>query len=148
MPDRDLLDAKIESLRRCLRRIADHRPETAEALVADYDTQDIIAINLQRAVQLCVDLGGHLIASRGWDSPATMSRTFDVLLEHGAIPPELAVRLRGAVGFRNISVHEYDKIDWARVHALITTGLEDFRAFASAVNRECSTAVDSESLPR
>jgi hypothetical protein len=53
---RDLIEAKLESLRRCVERIAAKTPSSADQLTRDPDLQDIIALNLQRCVQLCVDL--------------------------------------------------------------------------------------------
>ena len=58
-----------------------------------------------------------------------MAETFGVLASHGAIDDLIAERMRRLVGFRNISVHEYDRIDWQRVWDLITTRPDDFRAF-------------------
>lgn len=134
MPESDLLDAKLESLVRCLDRIKAHTPPSAEALAEDYDAQDIVAVNLQRAIQICVDLAGHLISERGWPAPATMAETFTVLAEQEVLEPELAENLRRAVGFRNISVHEYDKIDWNRAYRLITDRPDDFRRFADQLS--------------
>jgi uncharacterized protein YutE (UPF0331/DUF86 family) len=42
---------------------------------------------------------------------------------------DLASKLVSAVGFRNISVHEYAEVDWAIVIIVATTGIEDLRAF-------------------
>lgn len=53
--DRLILEEKLESLRRCVRRLEDKRATTAAALRLDVDRQDIIALNLTRAMQLCVD---------------------------------------------------------------------------------------------
>ncbi len=39
--------------------------------------------------------------------------------------------MQGAVGFRNIAVHNYQSIDWNIVHAVTYQGLEDFRDFAA-----------------
>jgi uncharacterized protein len=55
--DRDLVEAKLESLRRCVERIAAKTPSSADQLAQNPDLQDIIALNLQRAVQLSVDFG-------------------------------------------------------------------------------------------
>ncbi|MFP4409361.1 MAG: type VII toxin-antitoxin system HepT family RNase toxin, partial [Spirochaetaceae bacterium] len=133
MPESDLLDVKLESLDRCLRRIKEHTPVSARSLSEDYDAQDIVSVNLQRAIQICVDVGGHLISQRGWTAPSTMAETFAVLTEHGVLGEELSARLRRAVGFRNISVHEYETIDWDRVYRLITEHLDLFREFGAAV---------------
>jgi uncharacterized protein YutE (UPF0331/DUF86 family) len=58
----------------------------------------------------------------------------DLLGENGALDIALANRLSRAVGFRNISVHEYQKIDWHRVYTIVTTHLDDFRTGASALS--------------
>lgn len=41
--------------------------------------------------------------------------------------------MRCAVGFRNISVHAYQTLDWAIVHSIATTRLGDFVEFGWAV---------------
>lgn len=131
--DRDVLDAKVESLRRCLERIRTHTPENAENLLTDYDAQDIIALNLQRAVQLCVDMGSHIIGGNQWNAPETMAGVFPILEENGTIAADLSARMQRAVGFRNIAVHEYQAVDWHRVYRMVTENLDDFRAFTRAV---------------
>ena len=37
------------------------------------------------------------------------------------------------VGFRNVAVHEYTRLNLDVVHAIITTRLEDFRTFSSTI---------------
>jgi len=61
--DRLLIEEKIESLRRCLSRIEEKCPSSVKELEADVDLQDIITLNLTRAVQLSVDIAAHWIAS-------------------------------------------------------------------------------------
>jgi len=133
--DAVIVAAKLESLRRCVRRIESRRAATAEGLAEDVDRQDILVLNLTRAVQLCVDVGAHLLAGAERPAPATMGETFALLAAEGIIEPDLARRLRAAVGFRNIAVHSYRSIDWWIVHDLATTGLEDLRAYAGAIGR-------------
>ena len=65
-----------------------------------------------------------------------MGEVFSTLAALGVISDELAARLRAAVGFRNIAVHNYDRVDWAVVFAISTRHLDDFREFAAAVQRE------------
>lgn len=77
--DRDIVEAKLESLRRCIERITTKTPPSAESLARDPDLQDIIALNLQRAVQLCVDLAAHVIADTQARVPSTMAENFDIL---------------------------------------------------------------------
>jgi len=57
--DQSLINQKLESLRRCVMRLEDRCPSNVEALQKDLDAQDILALNLTRAIQLCVDLASH-----------------------------------------------------------------------------------------
>ena len=126
-----ILAEKVESLRRCIERIENRRTESSEQLRADPDRQDIVSLNLTRAVQLCVDMAAHVLVDTAQRAPQTMAEAFDLLTAEGVIPEELAARMRGAVGFRNVAVHSYQVIDWEIVHRITHEGLEDFRAFAS-----------------
>jgi uncharacterized protein YutE (UPF0331/DUF86 family) len=131
--DRELIEEKVESLRRCVRRVEETRVTTAEELEGDWDTQDILTVNLTRAVQLCVDVAAHLVAETNRPSPDTMAEAFVHLREMGLISAELADRLQGSVGFRNVAIHAYRSIDWAIVHNITHERLDDFRQYARQV---------------
>lgn len=131
--DRAVIDRKLESLRRCVQRIRDKRPSSVDTLASDLDAQDVLVLNLSRAVQVCVDIGAHLLGSLDQPVPATMGETFSRLAEAAVLDAALADRLRRAVGFRNIAVHNYDAIDWQIVMALSGAPLQDFEDFARAI---------------
>lgn len=131
--DRAVIDRKLESLRRCVQRIRDKRPSSVDTLASDLDAQDVLVLNLSRAVQVCVDIGAHLLGSLDQPVPATMGETFIRLAEAAVLDAALADRLRRAVGFRNIAVHNYDAIDWQIVMALSGAPLQDFEDFARAI---------------
>lgn len=124
---------KLEALRRCIRRVEERRPLSADELRASVDLQDIISVNLTRAVQLCVDIASHVLSGREQVVPQTMGEAFDGLVAAGVLPSEIGTRMRKAVGFRNIAVHSYQAIDWDIVYAISREGLEDFRQFAAAI---------------
>ena len=133
--DWPLIEQKLESLRRSIQRVKEKYPENATALGNDYDAQDILSLNLTRAVQMCVDIGTHLVARSEFPPPGTMGKTFDILCEAGIISADLADRLKKAVGFRNLVVHNYESINWRIVFAIATAHLQDFEEFAKAVAR-------------
>lgn len=132
--DRELIAQKLEALRYCVGRIASRCPGDPDTLARDPDAQDIVALNLARAVQQCVDIGAHLLSRSSLRAPATMGETFERLAEGGWLDAELAERMRRAVGFRNIAVHNYETINWALVHEICQKHLDDFRAFARAIH--------------
>ncbi|HMO66251.1 MAG TPA: DUF86 domain-containing protein [Verrucomicrobiota bacterium] len=125
--------AKLDSLRRCLRRVEARRPATVAALQEDFDAQDIISLNLERAVQQCVDLASMRLADTDDPPPANMREAFDLLVRAGVLSHDVAERLKAAVGLRNILVHEYRRVDWAIVLQVIHHHLGDFEEFARQV---------------
>ncbi len=134
--DEDMILAKLESLRRCVGRARQKAPSSRETLVEDYDLQDIISVNLERAIQTCVDIAAHLLAGTDASAPQCMGEGFDALAAQGVLPAELADRMKKAVGFRNISVHRYQNIDWSIVYSIVTERLDDFSAFAGCIARQ------------
>lgn len=133
--DRLIVTRKFDSLRRCLDRVRERCPDDVATLAGNPDLQDIVVLNLSRAVQICVDLALHTLSSLGQPAPETMGQAFDQLATIGRIPVELALRLKKAVGFRNIAVHNYSGIDWAIVHAIATRHLDDFKDFARQMDQ-------------
>ena len=89
-----------------------------------------MALNLTRAVQLCVDIAAHYLSSSTEPPPQTMGETFLQLNEKGIISQELADRMCKAVGFRNIAVHNYETINWNIVHHVCRFHISDFHDFA------------------
>jgi len=133
--DRDVINRKLESLRRCIARIASKRPIRPDVLWVNDDLQDIIALNLERAVQICVDIAAHVISQTELPVPSTMGEGFARLAELRVISPQVATSLQKAVAFRNILVHNYTNINWDIVANILTGHLTDFVQFAQAIDR-------------
>lgn len=131
--DRQVIDQKLESLRRCLLRIQEKFPADALELQNNFDLQDIIALNLSRAVQLTVDIGAHIISTMNMPAPETMGQTFEILAQQKVLSINVADQLKKSVGFRNIAEHNYEAINWQIVHSIVREHLQDFTEFAKAV---------------
>jgi uncharacterized protein YutE (UPF0331/DUF86 family) len=122
----------LRELSRRLRRIEAKRPPSVKALAADEDLQDILARNLEVAIQTCADIAFHLCGAHG-GVPTTAGEAFEGLAKRGLIERRLAERLQRAVGFRNVLVHEYTEVDWKIVMQVIRTGTRDLAAFGKVV---------------
>jgi uncharacterized protein YutE (UPF0331/DUF86 family) len=133
--DQTLINRKVDSLLRCIQRIQTKCPSTAGQLKEDVDAQDVIVLNLSRAVQLCVDIASHCLSHTNQPIPNTMGEAFQHLAASKLITPELALRLRKSVGFRNLAVHNYHDLNWEIVFAVATKHLDDFLEFAQAVSK-------------
>ena len=67
--DEQLVAQKLESLRRCILRVESRLSESLERLLDDLDAQDIISLNLTRAVQMCVGIAAHWLAENTKSRP-------------------------------------------------------------------------------
>ncbi len=92
---------------------------------------DLAERYLHLAVEACLDLANHCIADRSLPTPDTNRDTFTVLERAGELPADLADRLRGWAGFRNILVHEYLAIDHGIAYRAIRQELGDLERFAA-----------------
>jgi uncharacterized protein YutE (UPF0331/DUF86 family) len=130
----DLILRKLENLRFYLQRVKEKTPSSFDLLCDDLDAQDIIVLNLERAIQECVDIALHIISEdNSIPVPDSMAQAFLTLRQMNVISAETAQNLAKAVGFRNIAVHAYQQIDWQIVYQIITSKLDDFKKFAQEI---------------
>ena len=80
--DKELVLAKLESLYRCIERVESQHITSLEELQLSLDKQDIAVLNLERAVQLCVDIASHILSDAGGLVPDTMAGTFQAVTRH------------------------------------------------------------------
>ena len=132
--ENEVINNKIESLRKCLQRIESKKPFTLNELIDDYDLQDVICLNIERSVQLCVDIAAHIISESEANAPDNMSDSFTILRKLNYINENIEIRMKKAVGFRNIAVHTYQDIDWEIVYSIVTKNLNDFVEFVKQID--------------
>lgn len=92
--DTTVLTEKLESLRRCVQRIEEKQPRHIDELKQSIDLQDILVLNLTRAIQLCVDIGSHLLSQTNCPAPRTMGSVFTLLQEANIISPTTSQQLK------------------------------------------------------
>lgn len=86
------------------------------------------------AIEAGVDVAQHVCASEGWGPPRDNGDAIRLLGAHGVLPADLADRLRRAVGFRNVLVHDYVEVDDGIVLERLANlaDLDDFVAVVAA----------------
>jgi uncharacterized protein YutE (UPF0331/DUF86 family) len=87
------------------------------------------------AIETCIDVAEHVIASEGLRSPDSFAEAFAVLGEAGLLDEDLAADLQDMARFRNLLVHGYQRVDDARVVEILRTRLGDFERYRSAIAR-------------
>ncbi|MCU0868885.1 MAG: DUF86 domain-containing protein [Burkholderiales bacterium] len=136
----DVARAKAETIERAPARVASTWARAGASILDDFDAQDIVLLNLQRACEAGIDLALHAVAERGLGNPAGSREAFTLLGRTGWIDTATVDALRRMVGLRNVAVHEYRRLDWTIVQAMVEHELDALRRFASIMLRR----LDSE----
>lgn len=96
---------------------------------------DDVLLNLQRACESSIDAAMHLVRIHRLGVPQETREAFDLLERAGHLDPSLATRLRKMVGFRNVAVHDYQKLNLDVVRAILVERLDDFLEFTRLLLR-------------
>jgi uncharacterized protein YutE (UPF0331/DUF86 family) len=135
MVDRELVLRRVAALDVYLRQLAEARQVDEAAYANDWRVQRIVERTLHLAIEVCMDLADHLIADRALPVPGSAAEAFLVLGREGLLDGALAEALARMVGFRNLLVHDYLRLDPRRVLELATTGVADIEKFRDRVLR-------------
>lgn len=130
----DVILNKIDTIERCINRIKevyDNNPENLN----DYTKQDSIVLNIQRACEASIDLAMHIISEKKLGVPQSSRDGFEVLNKNKLINDKLTKNLKAMVGFRNIAVHDYKKIEIKIVQMIIEKHLDDFQELIYYMNK-------------
>jgi uncharacterized protein YutE (UPF0331/DUF86 family) len=129
----DLIRARCEEIDASLSRLEALRPLSRETFLSNQDTLDIACYRLLIAIEAALAVCFHVSAKRLHHVPEEYAGCFSSLERAGLITPELSTRLQQMARFRNLLVHVYWKIDYGQVYNIITTRLNDLRAFRTAM---------------
>ena len=133
MTDKDIILAKAGSIKKYLNRIKNVSAITLQVFLGDINTQDIILFNIQLAVQNCIDIAAHIVSEEDMGVPGSANEMFYLLEENKYINNLLTEKMVKAVGFRNLIVHEYGKLDLKRAYDISQNDITDLDDFLKAI---------------
>ena len=133
MVDKAVILRKLAELEEYLGQIREFTNITVEQYRTDWKIQRIIERTLQIMVETCIDIAGHIISDRGYRIPKSYADTFGVLYEEKVIGKELFDTMEKIAKFRNIVIHNYDKVDASIVVIILTKHLDDFLTYKNAI---------------
>ena len=134
--ERRVIEQKLESLRRCVQRIQEKMPPTSAVFISDLDAQDIISLNIERAVQQCIDVAAHILSEEDTVSGQSAAGLFHDLVTKKVLSQQTGIQLSRAAGFRNLLVHRYATIDWKRVFLSLKNELDIFSLFIKEISEK------------
>jgi uncharacterized protein YutE (UPF0331/DUF86 family) len=131
--DAESVSTRLDRLTPLLEELEAIRAAGRDAYMADFRSRLAADHAIQLAIQICIDVGAHLIAEQGLEAPSDYRGVFASLRPAG-LDAELAGRLADAAGMRNILVHDYLEVDDEAVWAALGR-LDDLRGFAAFAQR-------------
>ena len=126
----DVLRNKAATIERCVARVEEEYYGHESSLRTNFAKQDSIILNLERASQACIDMGTHLIRVKRLGIPQTSRDVFSMLEVAGIIDVKLSQTMQAMVGFRNIAVPDYQKLNLDIVEAIVQQHLKEMLEFS------------------
>ena len=136
MVDRDLILAKAGLTEKYINRAVQSGKVDLELFKKDLDCQDIVIFNLQKAIQSCIDIAAHIISDEALGLPGSTNEMFYLLEENRYLDSDLTEKMVKAVGFRNLTAHEYEKLDLEQVYNVVQKDVLDLHAYIKAILRK------------
>ncbi|GBD08988.1 hypothetical protein HRbin22_01235 [Candidatus Thermoflexus japonica] len=127
---RDFLWSALLELDRVADALEPYRVLTVHDLETDLHRRWAAERGLLAGLTLVFQIADHILVARFHHEAETYEDLLRMLWQKGVITASLYDALRGAGGFRNILVHEYIRIDPARVVEFLGKAPEAFRRFA------------------
>jgi uncharacterized protein YutE (UPF0331/DUF86 family) len=131
--DKPKLDQLLSNLRQyagVLRGLADASRET---FLGSPDKVGNAKYHFVIAIECCIDIANHIIASENYRFPKDNADSFTALEEYGVVDARFAEDLRAMARFRNRLVHLYGEIDDGRVYEYLQSSLSDLERFARTI---------------
>ena len=134
----DIVIDKVQGIQRSIERAREEYRLAGVNFRNDYSHQDAAILNIIRACELTIDLANYVIKTRKIGIPTSSAESFSLLARKQVIPVQLEEKMTSMVGFRNIAVHEYQKLRLEIIEEIIKTGLDNLLAFSDCIVKEFS----------
>ena len=115
----DIILNKAAIIEKCLRRVDEEYSGFEREFFENHTKQDSIILNIQRAIQAAVDMATHIVRIKKLGIPQNSAASFTLLEQQKIISDTLSLRLQKMIGFRNIAVHDYQKLELDIVVAVV-----------------------------
>ncbi len=133
MVDKNLILRKLSTLDEYQKQINEYAKISLKDYTADWKIQRIVERTLQMMIETCLDVSGHIISHEKLRVPETYADMFRILVQNGTLKESQLEALEKMARFRNIIVHDYEKIDAEIVIGILQRNLHDFEGFKETI---------------
>jgi len=135
MIDKELVRRKLARLNMYLDKLRAVPAKKIEEYKADFYLKSSTERMIQLIVECAIDINNHVVVETNNRPPEDYSVSFVRAAETGLITRELAERLKGSAGMRNILVHEYMDIDDEKVYTALPMAIRDYQEYIQRVEK-------------
>lgn len=129
----EVLINKAAVIERCVARAREEYERDRASFATDFTRQDAAILNIQRACEAALDMGQHVVRREKLGLPQSARDVFALLAQAGWVEPAMAQGLQRMVGFRNIAVHDYQKLQLPITVRIIEQHLDEFLHYSQAL---------------
>lgn len=141
MTNFSIIENKISSVQKYLSILKDYKKYSKEEIEKDINLKGALERYLYLAIQSSIDLSEAVISFKELRKPSSMAESFQILKENKIINNNLCENLVKMTGFRNIMVHDYEKINYDIVFDVLKNRLGDIKNFISAVKKNLNLKI-------
>ena len=134
--DKELLQRHLKQLREAIVILRDLGKSTREEFTSDFHVFGLAERYLQIAIEACLLICGILVASLGLRRPEGYHELLSIVAAQRLIPQSLSYRLEVLTNLRDALVHDPGTLNHDLLYDHIQQRLEDFEAFAAAVEEK------------
>lgn len=134
MIDSDLVRRKLARVNMYLDKLKPIADTTFDEYISDFYKKTSTERLIQIIVECASDINSHVVLESGQRPPEDYTSSFIRAAEVGLINHELASKLKGSGGMRNIIVHEYMDIDDRKVYEILPIAISDYKEYIRQVD--------------
>jgi uncharacterized protein YutE (UPF0331/DUF86 family) len=128
--DSDVVLQKAASIERAVSRAREEHARNPETFASDQTRYDAAILNIQRGCETAIDLAQAVVRTKNLGVASSARDVFHLLQIASVIDESLSLALQRMVGFRNIAIHEYQRLDPQIVVAIIEKELDQLLEFS------------------
>jgi len=140
MINRDIIDSRLSRLSITMTILRELAEENKESFLKDRLKLGAGKYYFLEAIQICLDIGNHLIGIKGWDRPSDYASVFTILATNGVLSIPFGEQLAQMARFRNRIVHLYGDFDNEMLYEILRNNLGDIDAYVRIIHE----FIDSE----
>lgn len=133
MIDIELVRRKLSRLNMYLEKLKPISQKNLEEYKSEFYLKSSAERLIQLIVECAIDINNHVVVETNNRPPEDYSVSFIRASDVGLISRDLAEKLKGSAGMRNILVHEYMDIDDEKVYNVLSLAINDYKEYLKQV---------------